>query len=455
MWYMHNQNKLVKEPGFGMPADLTVPHKTVDARDPAYKSVLYQGAVEGHVLLKNTGNALPLKKPKILSVFGFSARSTDRHSLSSDWNLNYAPYNMTGIPVPVTGPLPLDAFGPIAINGTLYSGGGSGASSQTLVSSPMDAINQQAWEDDTNIFWDFSTDAPTVNAESDACIVVTNLYASEGEDRPALESNYTSSLISNVANTCNNTIVIIHNAGPAVVDASWYDLPNVKAVIFAHLPGQYSGKALVDLLYGRENFSGKLPFTIAKTQADYGDLLFPEFPSGKYALFPQADFTEGVYIDYRRFDVENITPQFEFGYGMSYTSFDYSSIRIRKQTDNHWNLYPTGKIAVGGQQDLWDQLVSVTVSVRNSGSVGGAEVAQLYVKMPGAGKNGNAVKQLRGFDKKTIKSGASTTYTFQLTRRDLSVWDTTAQKWQLQPGSYTVMVGSSSRNLPLQASFTI
>ncbi|CAK7209782.1 hypothetical protein SBRCBS47491_000557 [Sporothrix bragantina] len=465
-WYQMGQDTAFPSPGFGMPADLTKPHPIVEGRSTDDRQTLLDGAIEGHVLLKNSNNALPLKTPRFLSIFGYSARAAAQNDYSpggiSPWtfgteaaNSSDTLYGFVGDP----NPTPLG----IAPNGTLFSGGGSGANSQTLVSAPFDAIQQKAWDDGTQLFWDFTSQDPSVNAVSDACIVFGNAWASESFDRPSLQDDYTDQLIQNVASKCNNTIVVFHNAGVRLVD-SWIDHPNVTALIFAHLPGQYSGQALVSLLYGESNPSGKLPYTVAKQASDYGTVVDPDLPSGIFAEFPQANFTEGVFIDYRHFDANNITPRYEFGYGLSYTTFGYSNLQISKSTpvsENETNLfakYPAGAVQQGGQVDLWDQLVTVTADVTNAGGVEGAEVAQLYVSLPGAGPSGNLsipIRQLRGFEKTQLGVGETATATFALTRRDLSYWDVGAQKWLLPEGNYTVSVGSSSRDFPLVGSFTI
>jgi beta-glucosidase len=105
---------------------------------------------------------------------------------------------------------------------------------------------------------------------------------------------------------------------------------------------------------------------------------------------------------------------------------------------------------MGGQKDLWDDIVTVSATVSNTGHVAGAEVAQVYVGIPGAPS-----KQLRGFEKPVLRPGQSATVQFELTRRDLSVWDTVAQKWKLQSGEYKIYVGSSSRNLALTSTLRI
>ncbi|XMA10167.1 hypothetical protein WAI453_002958 [Rhynchosporium graminicola] len=220
--------------------------------------------------------------------------------------------------------------------------------------------------------------------------------------------------------------------------------------MFGHLPGQDSGRALVSLLYGEISSSGKLPYSVPKNESDYGALLSPTPPEGVYWLFPQDDFREGVYIDYRAFDEKNITPRYEFGFGLSYTTFEYSSLEIMKVDGSSTDEYPVGEIVEGGQEDLWDVLFHVTASVANSGTVNGAEVSQLYVGIPGG-----PVRQLRGFSKVDVAPGRSVDLKFDLQRRDLSVWDVVAQKWLLQKGDYKIYLGGSSRDLPLEGALNI
>ncbi|KAG5746626.1 hypothetical protein H9Q70_010687 [Fusarium xylarioides] len=337
----------------------------------------------------------------------------------------------------------------IAPNGTIVLGGDSGATSQSLVISPFDALVQRAYEDNTQLFWDFSKFPMAPNPETDACLVIGNAWSSEGSDQPNLRDDYTDGLIKIIAVNFSNTIVVFHNAGTRLVD-QWIDHPNVTALIFGHLPGQDSGKALVDILYGKVNPSGKLPYTVAKNESDYGHLLAPDVPKGSYLNFPQSNFTEGVYVDYRHFDKLNIEPRYEFGFGLSYTTYKYKNLKIDKLYGPRISAYPTGPVMEGGQADLWDTLFKVTAKVTNAGRMDRAEAAQLYIGIPGA-----PLKQLRGITKPFIKAGKTTRVHFELTRRDLSVWDTVKQKWLLQKGDYAIFVGASSRILPLKGKLTI
>jgi beta-glucosidase len=435
-----------------MPENLNGKHDVVDARDPQFEETLLNGAIEGHVLVKNVGKTLPLKRPKMLSIFGYSAKAPDTNVIDgagiTRWGFGAQSANFSDLQTGFLGGGTPGTFSGVATNGTLISGGGSGATSTSLFSAPFDAIKEQALADGTMLFWDLQI-APEeirVNGASDACLVFGNAWATEGFDRPGLEDEATNKLIKDVADECSNTIVVLHNAGARLVD-SFVDHANVTAIIFAHLPGQYSGRALVSLLYGQANPSGKLPYTVAKKASDYGGLEKPDRPGGRY---PQSDFGEGLLLDYRHFDAAGIEPRYEFGFGLSYTTFAYSDLQVARAPGANAAEFPTGQVLEGGHADLWDVLATVRAVVTNTGDVSGAEVAQLYVSMPGAGTNGTPVRVLRGFAKPIIAAGATATVEFKLTRRDLSSWDVAAQAWRLSKGQYGISVGGSSRKLTLK-----
>lgn len=449
-WYQMGQDSNYPSVGIGMPRMIDAPHAVVDARNPASKQVLLDLAIEGHVLVKNTNNVLPLKSPKLLSVFGYDAQVPIQNDVGNLWDLGQeSAGNLITQDDADTFALSRQA----ARNGTVISGGGSGANSPAYVSGPLNALNGQAYTDGSTLLWDtVNVDSQAeINPASDACLVFINAFATEGADRIGLHDDFSDALVNNIANGCQNTLVVIHNAGIRLVD-QWIDHPNVTGVIFAHLPGQDSGRAISSLLYGKSNPSGKLPYTVAKNESDYGAVLIPSQPVAPYELFPQSDFSEGIFIDYRAFDARNITPRFEFGFGLSYTTFAYSNLAISKTADSKTNLgpFPTGAIQPGGQGDLWDIIASVTATVGNTGAMAGAEVAQVYIGIP----NG-PVRQLRGFSKVLVDPGQSMDVVFELTRRDLSIWDVEAQLWRLQSGTYRVFVGGSSRDLPLSGQLVI
>lgn len=132
-------------------------------------------------------------------------------------------------------------------------------------------------------------------------------------------------IIDAVASECNNTIVVLHSVGPVVVE-DWVEHPNITAVLWAGLPGQESGNALVDVLYGKVNPGGKTPFTWGKSRKDWGNEIVRTPNNGAGA--PQDNFSDGIFIDYRHFDQADLTPRWEFGFGLSYTTFKFSDLTV-------------------------------------------------------------------------------------------------------------------------------
>jgi beta-glucosidase len=273
------------------------------------------------------------------------------------------------------------------------------------------------------------------------CLVFISAMATEGWDRVGLHDDFSDGLILNVARKCANTVVIIHAAGVRLVD-QWIDHPNVTATIIAHLPGQDSGTALVQLLYGEAEFSGKLPYTIPHNESDYGSVYAPCERSSPEDTDPQCDFTEGVYLDYRAFDVQDITPRYEFGFGLTYTSFEYSGLNITRE-----DLDPASPC---NGQHVWDTAAVVTTQIKNTGQRQGQEVGQLYLQIPNS-----PPRQLRGFEKVALAPGEEATVTFELAKRDFSVWDVVTQQWVVQEGEYAVFVGASSRDIRLTETFKV
>lgn len=457
-WYYSRQDDPNLPPvAVGLPYDLLGPHEVVDARDPDDADTLLEGAIQGHVLVKNVDNALPLSKPRVLTVYGYDAKRPERNNPnigSGDWSFGLESTTYDAVKCgfkPYAGQcsVPFPAF----VNGTIVSGGGSGAVTPFYIDSPIQALESRARKEGTQLFWDLENSNSTVPGATDACLVFTNAYSSEGVDRVALRDDYSDALVKNIAGQCENTIVVIHNAGIRLVD-QWIDHPNVTAVVLAQLPGQDSGEAITQILYGDVSPSGKLPYTIARNESDYGSLLAPKTASGWDRYFPQDNFTEGVFIDYRAFDENDIQPRFEFGFGLTYTTFKYSNLQIKNTVDpSNLSKLPSGRVIPGGHEDLWDTVATVIADATNTGDVQAAEAGQLYVTIPG---DGQPVRQLRGFDKVLLSPGETKSFEFELRRRDLSVWDVTAQQWTLLTGSdYDLSVGASSRQLLLNGTLSL
>ncbi|CAD0106872.1 unnamed protein product [Aureobasidium uvarum] len=336
----------------------------------------------------------------------------------------------------------------------MYAGGGSGAISPVSSISPEDAFCHQASIDGTILYTDSTSENPVVKDSNNPCLVFINSQFSEDWDRSTLADVYSDTLVINVASQCKNTMAFIHNAGVRLVDR-WIEHPNITAVIFADLPGQYSGNSLTEIVYGRQPPSGRLPFTVAKNESDHGSLLRPTLPDRSNPQYSQSDFTQGLFIDYRRFIQTTITPRFVFGYGLTYSSFDYSSLKISVNASAVRSSAPPGTtIGIAPEGDvtsLYDNIATVSISFKNTGTVAAAEVALLYIGVPGSG----VPKVLRGFEKQLIQPGAGVVMSFSPRRRDLSIWDVVTQQWVLPSGDFSVMVGKSVLDIQVQGILTM
>lgn len=345
--------------------------------------------------------------------------------------------------------------------------GGSAMGSFAYLSTPIQVFSERAARDGFMLRWWLNdtavTEAPyiawpnsgTELTEStlgvadgaDACVVFLNAWAGEGSDRPELRSTEQDTLVTTVASACNNTVVVINTIGPRLLDA-WIDHDNITAVLYAGALGQESGNAIDDVLFGAVNPSGRLVHTIAHNESDYDPVT--QVSDSELEL----SFTDGNYIDYKSFDARNVTPRFEFGFGLSYTTFVYAAdLSVDTNTSALAQEYATGTRAVGGRDDLWDVVANVTTSISNTGAVAGKEVAQLYIEFPETA--GEPARQLRGFQKVLMQPGQSAEATFELRRRDLSVWDVAAQEWKVERGTYTLYIGASSRDLKSWAIITV
>ncbi|KAL4997966.1 glycoside hydrolase superfamily [Aspergillus recurvatus] len=421
------------------------PDDTTDlnVRQPSSKDFIRRAGSESIVLLKNKNNTLPLRSPKSLGIFGRDAANL------------------------ATGPTPQSDFSNFAgdtYDGHLVTGGGSYSPAPYIVS-PLDALTARAAEGQGFGYkyilsdnWTvtppestgegfFQTSGVSVSeyaSESEHCLVFINAFAKEGSDRRTLADETGDKLVNDVADYCGSTIVVMNNAGVRLVDA-WIEHENVTAVLNAGALGQESGHAIVDVLFGDANPSAKLVYTIAKSEDDY---------NGQICQCCECDYTEGLYIDYRHFDQAEIEPRFEFGFGLSYTTFAHANLTILPSTETTaLPPYATGTITEGGPSDLFDQILTITASISNTGAIAGAEIAQLYVSFPDAAKA--PVRQLRGFEKVYLEPGETKTVSFPIQRRDLSIWDEQTQKWKIAGGEYGVVLGRSSRDFTAEGTVEI
>ncbi|CAF1356554.1 unnamed protein product [Rotaria sordida] len=309
----------------------------------------------GIILLKNKNNVLPfsVNKNKYFFIYGAAAGQSNEGS-----SLNFF----------------IAALKPPT--GALYQGGGSGY----VVPTDYNAIN------DSFSFRGFA------NA---TCLVFISAWSTEGTDRTDLHAfNKGDKLVQTVAAHCANTVVIINSVSQLNIEA-WIDLPNVVGVIWSGMPGSEYGPVIVDVLFGDYNPGGKLVFTLAKNDSDYGTDI---------SKTDSSNYNEGVFLDYRHFDKYNIVPRYYFG--------------------------------------MYMPIYEITFTVTNTGKVYGSEVSQLYLGFPATAQQ--PPKLLRGFERVYLAPGKSKQVSLVLTQKDISYWNVINQKWTVAPGIYTVWISSSA-----------
>jgi beta-glucosidase len=232
-----------------------------------------------------------------------------------------------------------------------------------------------------------------------------------------------------------HTVVILSSGAP--VEMPWID--DVAAVLLMWYPGQEDGRAVANLLTGAVNPSGKLPVTLARRLEDYPASTPRQYPGVAPGDAPdetwkEAVYSEGVFVGYRHFDARGIEPLFAFGHGLSYTTFDYADASME----------------VNAAGDGW----TVSLVVENTGAVAGAEVVQLYVAPPGKAVP-RPPKELKAFARVELEPGEKKTVSMALDRQSLSYWDTENGRWTVEPGEHQVLVGASSRDNRIWASFNV
>jgi hypothetical protein len=206
-------------------------------------------------------------------------------------------------------------------------------------------------------------------------------------------------------------------------------LGEVQGVLENWYAGQEVGNTVAALLFGDVNPSGKLPVTFPASLADVPAHTTAQWPDDGSTV----QYSEGLKVGYRWCDVQNITPLYPFGFGLSYTTFSFSGLQV-------------GALDASGN-------ATVSATVTNTGSRAGAEIAQLYVGDPAS--TGEPAKQLKGFQRVDLQPGASQTLHFTVTAHDLAHWSDSAGGWTTTAGSYQIMVGDSSRNLPLTGTLAV
>ena len=326
------------------------------------------------VLLKNDDNILPLSKEKKVAFIGKYAESPR------------------------------------------YQGGGSSHINSWKVESALEAVKEIAEA--------LLAEAVKTAQEADAAVIFAGLpdnFESEGYDRKHLNMpDCQNTLIEKVAEVQKNVIVVLHNGSPVLMP--WKD--KVKGIVEAYLGGQAVGRAVVNILYGNVNPSGRLPETFPARLEDtpcyltYGK-------GGDHAVYQ-----EGVFVGYRYYTSVDREVLFPFGYGLSYTEFTYSGLKLDKEK-------------------MTDQdTLTVTVKVKNTGGRRGKEVVQLYVS-PFTGETIRPAVELRGFDKIELEPGEEKEVSFTLDKRAFAYWKEEIHDWYVESGEYQIRIGKNAQDMVL------
>jgi beta-glucosidase len=372
--------------------------------DAAHIALAEEAAVKSMVLLKNANNTLPIKRTvKKVAVLGLPANYT---VLNTPGSVNFA----TGVR---TGDL-----GSSRVN-----------HDPAKARSPFDGIKAAAGPITV-----VSGNNAAAAADSDFVVVIAGLTPQdEGEEYTGAgdranfsldgKTNTPQNALITAAAALNKPMVVVIEAG-AVVDLPWIGMPGVGAVVMAWYPGMVGGNALGKLLFGDANFSGKLPISWDSNANNW-----PAFKPGGSVMM---DYDLG----YAMFDRKNVKPQFPFGYGLSYTKFDYSNLQVPCSDATKKSV------------------VNVTVDIKNSGTVKGDEVVFLFVSYPNTTKRRH-IKELKGFYRVTLDPGQGKRISIPLRVSDLRYYDMASKSWQVDTGPVQVMVGPSSDNLPLKDTFPV
>jgi beta-glucosidase-like glycosyl hydrolase len=317
--------------------------------------------------------------------------------------------------------------------GVEIAGGGSGSVNGSGTVWPLTGIQDAAGPNikvtytagDDNGTTDIAQAVAAAKAATDAIVYVS---APEGEESDLTTLDLSSTdetMIADVAAANPDTIVVINSGSPVVMP--W--LSNVAGVFENWYGGDETGAAMAALIFGNADPSGKLPVTFPSSLSQVPAQTTAQWPGTATGV----TYSEGVDIGYRWYQSQNITPAFPFGFGLSYTKFSFSNLKV-------------GAFNADGD-------ATVTATLTNTGSVAGADVAQLYVGDPSASQD--PPEQLAGFQRENLNPGQAVTVTFPLTIHDLASWSSADNAWEAQAGSYSISVGDSSASLPLTGSASL
>ncbi|MDT0675265.1 glycoside hydrolase family 3 C-terminal domain-containing protein [Autumnicola musiva] len=385
------------------------------ATEAHYKDA-YNIAAESVVLLKNAKNILPLKTDSIKTIAVIGANATKKNALGGFGAGVKTKREVT----------PLEGL--------------KNRLPESVEINYAQGYQERYSKSEKAKFGDVTLEGPvTVNEldpqmlkeavdaakNADAAIIFAGSnrdYETEASDRASLDLPFgQEDLIEKVLEANPNTIVVMIAGAP-------FDIQNINektsTLVWSWFNGSEGGNALADVLIGDVNPSGKLPWTMPKDLKDSPAHATNSFPGDS-----TVTYDEGILVGYRWFDTKNIEPLYPFGYGLSYTKFNFSNPKVNKQEAYSSN-----------------ETISVSVDVENTGKVAGKEVVQLYVSKADSEVQ-RAAKELKGFKKTMVPAGGSKTVTIELPVKELSYYNVDNKSWTVEPGTYTLKLGNSSRDI--------
>ncbi len=412
LYVMHKLN-IMNEHKFdttGMYAKLAAPERIAIAKQIAEESI---------VLLKNNDNFLPIDISKIKSIAVIGDNATRKHSLGGGSTTVKARYEIT----------PLEALqkkleGKVQVN---FAKGYDVPEptwkrifrpSQSL-SSIFDTISEERIKE-----------AVEVAKKSDCVLIFGGLNHnwgndSEGSDKPSMKLPYgQDKLISEILKVNPRTAVILLCGSPVGL-GDWYN--SVPALLQNSYLGMEEGNALAEVIFGEINPSGKLTMTFPKKLEDSPANAFGDYPG----FLGKEEYKEGLLVGYRYYDTKNIEPMFPFGYGLSYTQFEYSNLTLPKEINNN------------------NDECKVSFDVKNIGTHAGKEISQVYVRDVECSVE-RPFKELKGFNKIDLNPGETKTITVKLNKRAFQFYDPLKKQWISEPGKFEIIIGSSSKDIRLK-----
>jgi beta-glucosidase len=383
------------------------PHTATGEVDtPAQQAVARQGATEGIVMLKNADSLLPLDAKKIHSIAMIGPNAAVARTGGGGSSLVRPKYAIA----------PLDG---------IRERVGSGVEVKYALGVGMDGEDPTV--DTPEGRARLLKEAADAAAHADVAVVVVGRYAkleSESFDVKTMDLPAGQDELIEAVERANPHTIVVLNTGDPVTMTKW--IAQTPALVEMWYGGQEGGHALASVLFGDANPSGKLPVSFPKEWKD----------SPAYGHYPgenlKVDYAEGIYVGYRYFDTKKVEPLFPFGFGLSYTTFAYSDLKVTPER-------------VSGKEPT-----EVSLKVRNAGTRAGAEVIQLYVH-DGHSHIDRPLRELKGFRRVELQPGETKTVEFKLDRAAFSYWSPDTKDWVAEPGTFEIQVGASSRDIRLRA----